>query len=71
LNCIGGLLELPALPIVYILLLFHVPLPLDETKFSPWDYLYVIVAIIVSALFWGFIAGFLSRHFLTKRGKDF
>jgi len=67
LNSIGDLLGLPGWIFVCICALFNIPIPNDETNPSSWGLVFVIVAIIVAALFWGFVAGLLSRYVFTKR----
>ena len=68
LNSIGQLLVLPALPVVYILVQI-LPPPMGESEISPWDYLMMSVAILVSALIWGVIATLLSRYVFTRRNN--
>ena len=65
LSSIGQLLTLPALPVVYALVQFFPP-PMGESEISPWDYFMLSVGILVSALIWGLVAGFLSRYFRAK-----
>jgi hypothetical protein len=60
LNSIGQALTLPALPVVYVLGQF-IPGPMGEPEISPWDYFMLSVGILVSALFWGLVAGIFSR----------
>ncbi len=68
LSSIGQLLTLPALPVVYALVQFFPP-PMGESEISPWDYMMLSVGILVSALVWGLVAGFLSRY-LTRKPHD-
>ena|SRR5581483_11325180 len=65
LSSIGRLLTLPALPVVYALAQLFPP-PMGESEISPWDYLMLSVGVLVSALVWGLVAGFLSRFFGRK-----
>lgn len=65
LNPIVQLLTLPALPVVYGLVQVFPP-PMGESETTPWDYMMLTVAILVSALVWGLVAGFLSRYFGGK-----
>jgi len=65
LNSIAQLLALPALPVVYVLVQFFPP-PMGESEIGPWDYFMMSVGILVSALVWGLVAGFLTRYFRAK-----
>ena len=65
LNLIFLLLTLPALPIVYALVQL-IPPPLGESEIQPWDYQVLSVGILVSAVAWGLVAGFLRRYFGRK-----
>ena len=65
LNPIFQLLTLPAFPIVYALIQL-IPPPMGESEIQPWDYLMLSVCILVSAVVWGLVAGFLSRYFGRK-----
>ena len=62
---LGMILSVPALPVVDALSLIHPPL--KESEISPWDYLMLIVVVIVATLFWGFIAGLLSKYVFGRR----
>ncbi len=68
LSSIGQLLTLPALPVVYGLAQVFPP-PMGESEISPWDEMMLSVGILVSALFWGLVAGFLSRY-LGRKPND-
>ena len=65
LESITAILTLPALPVVFVLVQF-LPPPMGESEVTSWDYFMTIVAVLVAALIWGIIAGFLSRHLGTK-----
>jgi len=65
LNFIGRLLALPALPVVYVFAQLFPP-PMGESEIGLWDYSMLGVSILVSALVWGLVAGFLSRYFAPK-----
>jgi hypothetical protein len=65
-NSIGELLLLPALPVMYILIQFFPP-PMGESEITPWDYLMIGIAIFVSALVLGLVAGCVARYLRPKR----
>src|SRR5580658_5789054 len=62
------ILTLPSFPVLYALFQFYPPGP-GESKISPWDYLMLTVVVIVSSLFWGIIAGLLSKYVFRRRKK--
>jgi len=62
---LGMILSVPALPVVDVLSLIHPPQ--KESEISPWDYLMLTVVVIVSSLFWGFIAGLLSKYVFNRK----
>src|SRR5438128_8470593 len=64
-NCLGQVLTLPALPVVYVLVQIFPP-PMGESEITPWDYFMMTVGILVSALIYGLVAGFVSRYFRAK-----
>jgi len=65
LSSIAQALTLPGLPVVYVLVQAFPP-PMGESAPSPWDYMMLSVGILVSALVWGLVAGFLSRYLGRK-----
>jgi hypothetical protein len=39
---------------------------MGESEITPWDYVILSVAILVSALVWGLVARLVSRYFGRK-----
>jgi hypothetical protein len=64
-SLLSKLITLPALPIIYLLVQAFPP-PMGEAEMTPWDYSMAAAGIIVSAFFWGLIAGLVSRFFRFK-----
>jgi len=62
----GMILTGPALPVIIVLCQIYPP-PMGESEISPWDYLMLTVAVTVASVFWGFIAGLLSKYVFVRR----
>jgi hypothetical protein len=62
----GLILIAPALPVLFCLVRLFPP-PMGDSGISPWDYLMLLVAVLVSAVVWGLIAGLLSKYVFSRR----
>jgi len=69
LGILGKILILPALPISEFLQQYFQSKK-GETELKAWDYFVITVVVAVSSLFWGFIAGLLSKYVFVRKNKS-